>query len=152
MYEQIDKKKIQIKKFAHEKTQVRGVFTAPCTRPLNRDVDALTTHLIYTYLYYLQSYCCRNNLSNFQPCSPLLILIVTPSVDTFSILLFTGGSKRATRVTIATAVGIWILAALLATPAYVGSYLRAFVVNPTTQVTSYSKRRLLSTISCTRQV
>lgn len=34
----------------------------------------------------------------------------------------------------ATAVGIWVLAALLATPAYIGSYLRAFVVNPTTQV------------------
>ncbi|CAB3234317.1 unnamed protein product [Arctia plantaginis] len=44
-----------------------------------------------------------------------------------------GGSRRATRLTVATAIGIWILAALLATPAYLGSYLRTFVVNPTTQ-------------------
>ncbi|KAI5638491.1 7 transmembrane receptor (rhodopsin family) domain-containing protein [Phthorimaea operculella] len=43
------------------------------------------------------------------------------------------GSKRATRLTIATAVAIWILAGLLATPAYIGSYTRDFVVNPTTQ-------------------
>ncbi|XP_063829693.1 neuropeptide CCHamide-1 receptor [Ostrinia nubilalis] len=54
-------------------------------------------------------------------------------VDPLRKLHATGGSKRATRVTVATAVGIWILAGLLATPAYVGSYLRAFVVNPTTQ-------------------
>lgn len=57
-------------------------------------------------------------------------------MTTFSpeVALSTGGSKRATRLTVATAVGIWILAAGLATPAYVGSYVRAFVVNPTTQV------------------
>nr|ALM88311.1 neuropeptide receptor A15 [Chilo suppressalis] len=54
-------------------------------------------------------------------------------VDPLRKLHATGGSKRATRLTVATAVGIWILAALLAAPAYVGSYLRAFVVNPTTQ-------------------
>lgn len=52
----------------------------------------------------------------------------------FSFVLFPGGGKRATRLTVATAIGIWILAALLATPAYVGSFLRSFIVNPTTQV------------------
>ncbi|XP_030025314.1 neuropeptide CCHamide-1 receptor [Manduca sexta] len=55
-------------------------------------------------------------------------------VDPLRKLHATGGSKRATRLTIATAIGIWILAALLATPAYMGSYLRGFVVNPTTQI------------------
>ncbi|XP_063386616.1 neuropeptide CCHamide-1 receptor-like [Cydia fagiglandana] len=54
-------------------------------------------------------------------------------VDPLRKLHATGGSKRATRLTVATAIGIWLLAALLATPAYVGSYVRAFVVNPTTQ-------------------
>ncbi|XP_075980121.1 neuropeptide CCHamide-1 receptor-like [Anticarsia gemmatalis] len=54
-------------------------------------------------------------------------------VDPLRKLHATGGSKRATRLTVATAIGIWILAALLATPAYIGSYVRAFVVNPTTQ-------------------
>ncbi|CAG4991373.1 unnamed protein product [Colias eurytheme] len=42
-----------------------------------------------------------------------------------------GGSKRATRVTVATAIGIWLLAGAMAAPAYIGSYLREFVVNPT---------------------
>ncbi|CAG9129643.1 unnamed protein product [Plutella xylostella] len=50
-----------------------------------------------------------------------------------SIWILGSGSKRATRLTVATALGIWILAALFATPAYVGSYIRVFVVNPTTQ-------------------
>ncbi|CAK1587162.1 unnamed protein product [Parnassius mnemosyne] len=54
-------------------------------------------------------------------------------VDPLRKLHATGGSRRATRITVATAIGIWILAGLLATPAYIGSYLRAFVVNPTTQ-------------------
>ncbi|XP_047031924.1 neuropeptide CCHamide-1 receptor isoform X1 [Helicoverpa armigera] len=54
-------------------------------------------------------------------------------VDPLRKLHATGGSKRATRLTVATAIGIWILAAVLATPAYIGSYVRAFVVNPTTQ-------------------
>ncbi|XP_013179811.1 PREDICTED: gastrin-releasing peptide receptor [Papilio xuthus] len=54
-------------------------------------------------------------------------------VDPLRKLHATGGSKRATRLTVATAIGIWILAAVLAAPAYIGSYLRAFVVNPTTQ-------------------
>ncbi|KAG7312061.1 Neuropeptide CCHamide-1 receptor [Plutella xylostella] len=54
-------------------------------------------------------------------------------VDPLRKLHATGGSKRATRLTVATALGIWILAALFATPAYVGSYIRVFVVNPTTQ-------------------
>ncbi|XP_063365354.1 neuropeptide CCHamide-1 receptor-like [Cydia amplana] len=54
-------------------------------------------------------------------------------VDPLRKLHATGGSKRATRLTVATAIGIWLLAALLATPAYVGSYVRTFVVNPTTQ-------------------
>ncbi|XP_028029274.1 neuropeptide CCHamide-1 receptor-like [Bombyx mandarina] len=54
-------------------------------------------------------------------------------VDPLRKLHATGSSKRATRLTIATAIGIWILAGLLATPAFIGSYLRPFVVNPTTQ-------------------
>ncbi|GBP60326.1 Neuropeptide CCHamide-1 receptor [Eumeta japonica] len=48
------------------------------------------------------------------------------------VMLFRG-SKRATRLTVATAVGIWVLAGLLAVPAYIGSYLRGFDVNPTVQ-------------------
>ncbi|XP_053610947.1 neuropeptide CCHamide-1 receptor-like [Plodia interpunctella] len=54
-------------------------------------------------------------------------------VDPLRKLHATGGSKRATRLTVATAIGIWILAGILATPAYMGSYVRTFVVNPTTQ-------------------
>ncbi|XP_038222779.1 neuropeptide CCHamide-1 receptor-like [Zerene cesonia] len=52
-------------------------------------------------------------------------------VDPLRKLHATGGSKRATRVTVATAIGIWLLAGAMAAPAYIGSYLREFVVNPT---------------------
>ncbi|CAH4029926.1 neuropeptide CCHamide-1 receptor isoform X1 [Pieris brassicae] len=52
-------------------------------------------------------------------------------VDPLRKLHATGGSKRATRLTVATAIGIWLLAGAIATPAYIGSYLREFVVNPT---------------------
>ncbi|XP_050677209.1 neuropeptide CCHamide-1 receptor-like isoform X2 [Leptidea sinapis] len=52
-------------------------------------------------------------------------------VDPFRKLHASGGSKRATRLTVAAAIGIWVLAAALAMPAYIGSYVREFVVSPT---------------------